>query len=177
MPNTRRSFRRTTPHRPTSWEGVNVEMTVTTGASFAVTAISEAILEGNAPGTIVRVRGRLGFQASAAAADQARSVITVGLILVTDAAFAQGVASMPTPGTDVGSDWLLHRSVPIGVFDSTFNTGLVQGPLSAQAIEFDGKAMRKYDRNQVLALIVQNTVAFSTMTVQVFGAFRFLIKH
>jgi len=179
MANQRRGFRRSAPVRRTSWEGTLFGFTATTGASFAATAISEATLEANAPGTLIRIRGRLGFQVSAAAADNAQADITYGIIRVTASALAAGVVSLPTPGTDIGSDWILYGNVPMGIMDagSIAIAGGDTGNLATQAIDIDGKAMRKFERNQAFAMVVENTVRSSTMTVEVFGTLRFLLKH
>ncbi len=177
MANQRRGFRRTAAKRRTSWEGTTFGFTVTTGAAFSATAITEAILEANAPGTIVRVRGRLAFRVSAAGADNAQSIINVGLILVNAPALAAGVASLPTPRTDVGSDWMMYDVMPMGIVDSTLTTGLFPGKNAEQLLEVDVKAMRKYDRNQALAMVIEDTVRSSTQTTEVWGFLRFLLMH
>ena len=163
--------------RRTSWEGNQLGFTLTTGTVAAATLVSEAILEEQGPGTVVRVRGRLQFKVSAVGADNAQSVTHIGLILATSAAVSIGVTALPLPFTDIGSDWLVYEAVPLATFDaaSLLTSGAQNG--SVQTIEIDGKAMRKYDNNMALMVVAQNTVRSSTHTIEISGTLRVLLKH
>ena len=69
----------------------------------------------------------------------------VGIGLVTAAAFAAGISSVPTPITEAGWDgWVWHSFIEVhkGRAD--------QGAMESQRIEIDSKAMRKFDQDMVL---------------------------
>jgi len=173
----RRSVGRTlvrTPKRPTFWEGANAAFTVATGASATVTVVTEATLENTPNPTLIRIHGDLIVNVTARTAAQDSACIAVGLIAQSRAAIAAGVASMPLPGTDIGSPWIWHRLINV-----RSNVAPVNGTdlLGNRSILIDNKSMRKFDLNQGLVMVVENTVITGTITVTLQAAFRFLFKR
>ena len=173
----RRSVGRTlvrTPKRPTFWEGANVIFTLPTASASVVTIVSEAVLENTPNPTLVRVHGDVIVNVTARTAAGDNALISMGMIAQSAAAIAAGVAAMPTPGTDIGSPWLWHRQVLV-----RSNVAPVNGTdiLGNRSIMVDNKAMRKFDLNQGLVMVVQNQVGVGTITVTIAAAFRILFKR
>ncbi len=170
----RRSFTRAPARRKTTWEGAVVSTVLTTGVSTASSIVSEAIMEGHPNPTIVRIRGELLIHVGAVGTTPSESITTLGLKLVTASAFAAGIASIETPGTEIGGDWIwwdvrATRSIITGIADGD------EGPVSR--IPIDSKAMRKVTVNKLLVLVAQNTALTSTQTVTIAGAIRVLLKQ
>ena len=162
-----------TVRRPTFWEGVNVDSLVATGTQNVIAAVPEATLENVPNPTIVRVRGQflIGVVSPSAGA---RAHMTMGLIIVDTQAFSVPVVQAPLG--DIGSDWLWWTSISL-IADGTGVTPTDDGGLSVfERVEIDNKAMRKFQNNQVLALVLQNNVLNGTMSIRVSGVPRFLFK-
>ena len=159
--------------RSTFWEGINVDSLVTTGSQNIIAAITEANLENVPNPTIVRCRGSLMI-ATVSPGAGARAHMTMGLIVMDSQSFAAAVAQRPLG--DVGSDWLWWTNVSL-LADGSGVTPVDEAGLSVfHRTEVDNKAMRKIQPNQVMALVLQNSVVNSTMSVRVFGVLRFLLK-
>jgi len=163
------------PKRGMFWEGAALAFTNATGTASVLTVVSETTLETIPNPTLIRVRGQGIVYATAIGASGAQAMIGIGLIKVTAKALAAGVASLPTPGTDSGSDWLWHSDYPIGVRGSLGADSESDGS-HVTRFDIDNKAMRKFEPNEVLVMVVENVALTSTVTVQVTVGFRILFK-
>ena len=163
------------PKRSMFWEGTTFAVTSGTGTVSAGAVVSESVLENIPNPTLVRVRGEFVAYATAIGASGAQAIVGIGLIRVTGRALAAGVSSLPTPITDQGSDWLYHKMFPISVRGSL---GADSEATGAHVFrwEIDNKSMRKFELNQAIALVTENSAITSTVTVQITGALRFLFK-
>ena len=160
--------------RGSFWEGVNIDISVTTGASVVIAAITEANLESVPNPTIVRVRGNLLCRVSATGAASAAASLTMGLIVMDARSFA--VPSVEIPNTDVGSDWFWWDQRSFTKDTTTGQADDDSGESLVTRIHVDNKAMRKVQVNQVVALVAQNLVQNGTMTIDLSGTFRMLLK-
>ncbi len=88
-----------------------------------------------------------------------------GMIVVSNEAAVAGVASVPTPITDIANDgWFVH--VP---FMSQIRVITAAGfdPVASLQIEFDSKAKRVVQDGSVIALVVESTAASAGITFSV----------
>ncbi len=162
--------------RPTFWEGVGINQSVTTGASATSTVVSEALLENVPRSTIVRIRGFVLVMLNSSAASSGASILVMGIKLVSGAALAG--AANEVPFTDIGSDWIWWSAVNINLAaGGSAGAPNVDGSTVTQRLEIDSKAMRKVPLNAVLVFVSQNVVVTSTQTVDVDAAMRVLFKR
>ncbi len=162
--------------RPTFWEGVIINQSVTTGASATSTVVTEALLENVPRSTIVRIRGSVLVMLNSSAASPGASVLVMGIKLVSVAALAG--ASNPVPFTDVGSDWIWWTAVNINLAaGGSAGSPNVDGSTVTERVIIDSKAMRKVGINEVLVFVSQNVVVTSTQTVDVDANMRVLFKR
>ena len=120
--------------------------------------------------TIIRLRGELLVTALMnAATDSMR--IAMGMILVSDEAFAAGVASIPSPISDIDDDWMYHQFMLV-------QSGVLSG--DGQGTEFrfevDNKAMRKFPGGKTLVAVMEAESEAGTVVVDVQFNLRGLIK-
>ncbi len=102
--------------------------------------------------TIVRTRGEVSYRLNASNADVSISG-AYGLAVVTDRAFAAGVASIPGPFTDATWDgWFVWRSFSMS-FDSIDQTGVF---FKDRTQEVDSKAMRKVNDDETIVLVAES---------------------
>ncbi len=163
----RRNFGAGSRHsRLTQWLGPAAQDYVNV-ASGGATLISSFQFEN--PATIVRTRGQVSVRLQAYTAD-----LTVagafGIGVVSQEAFAAGVASMPEPFTDSDwGGWFVWRTFAMR-FEFDDATGLTF-PASVD-FEVDSKAMRKIGTNEVLVFIAESQTGAYAM----FDGTRSLIK-
>jgi len=162
------------PKRPTFWEGATGVFVLTTGTVSTATIVSEATLENTPNPTLIRIHGHIFAHVTARGAAGDAAVLGIGMLPQSSAAVAAGVNSMPLPITDVSSPWLMHRQV---VFDSNIAPPNGTDIGGNQHIMIDNKSMRKFDLNQALQIVVQNTVLAGTLSISIGYAFRFLFKR
>ena len=159
--------------RPTFWEGARINHTLSSGSSFSTVIVSEATLENTPNPTIVRSRGDLIVTINSAGA-VARANFTAGLIVVTADALAAG--AVPSPLSDIGSDWLWWNARAMNTtaggrsLDNDSEGGIARIPV-------DSKAMRKVGLNQVMILVTNITPETLTVGVDVTGVIRVLLKR
>ena len=173
----RRSVGRTlvrTPKRPTFWEGSRGSFSVASGGVSMAVQVTEATLENVPSPTLIRIHGHVILNITARGAANAGGTIAMGMIPQSAAAIAAGVGSMPLPATDDGSPWIWHREIALRSNIAPINGADLLGNLQ---ITVDNKSMRKFDLNQGLVMVVQNSAIVSTLTVDVIAAFRFLFKR
>ena len=153
--------------RRVSWEGGFGSSLASGAGSFVTTLVSEAILEARPAPTVVRCRGEFWAKSQTSAIN---SRVTAGIIVVTAKALAAGVASLPSPLTDVGSDWLWWDT-----YDLAWQTG---EPIESGAVRrlIDSKAMRKVGLNTVVVMVVEVTSISGTPSVDIAFGVRVLLK-
>ena len=103
--------------------------------------------------TIMRTRGIFDILLTSATAAGDGFTGAVGLIVVSDQAFAAGVASMPSPVNEAANNgWFYHQffSVHAGAAG-----GLSGGPEGHQREHVDSKAMRKFDSEQTIVALIE----------------------
>jgi len=169
----RRGFRRgSSVRRPSFWLGNSFQAlpSIAGVATTANTIVAEVDLEQAPNPTLVRVRGSWGFNIAGL---DGSGVLTVGMMLVNAAALAAGVASLPTPFTEIGSDWLWWDSVGID------NVGTVgDGTVLAGQRTIDSKAMRKVKNNTVLVLVTEiSGIGAAAGIATISGVARVLFKR
>ncbi len=103
------------------------------------------------PLTVIRNRGQVSVIPETFTAD-IEIVGAVGMIVVSEEAFAAGVASMPEPFSDGQADWLVWRSFAWR-YEFADNTG-TQFP--NWTFEVDSKAMRKLGPNKRIVTIAES---------------------
>ena len=138
--------------------------------------MTEALLENVPSPTIVRIRGHVHIVSTAAGADNARSQMTMGIMVVDVKALAAGISALEIPLTNIGSDWMWWdtRTVDIAVATATLEDTALG---LRQDIVIDNKAMRKVGLNQALVFIMENTNLNSSHTIQVTASLRILLKR
>ena len=124
----------------------------TTGAALIASFDPAAV--GVVKPTIVWTRGDVALRVGATGAD-ATIVGAYGLAVVSDQAFAAGIASIPKPFDDAGWDgWFVWRSFSMG-WDFDDATGVRFATVNQ---EVDSKAMRKVTDNETIVLVAQSQV-------------------
>ncbi len=168
-----RSFR-VSSKRQTAWNigvgGTAVTQIVSSSEGFIGNALQPSV-EGI---TIVRIRGLLDvYQAGAVTADGDGFWGAVGIGIASFAAVSAAIASVPTPLTDVSSEnWLWHSFLSIHDGDTS---ALSRGPETAQRIDIDSKAMRKFATDQALYAAFE-VVEIGTSGIDLFLQTRTLVK-
>jgi len=161
--------------RPTFWEGGVIFNTNATGATVAATLIPEANLENVPNSTLIRIRGEVLCVVTAIGAAASRAIFSMGIKFATASAVA--AASVESPLTDIGSDWIWWQSVAMDS-SNTLAAPVPDGLTVAKRVEIDSKAMRKQSGlNKVLVFVTQNTVVTSTQTITALGSARVLFKR
>ncbi len=112
----------------------------------------DAAASGLVSPTLVRTRGQVAVKPQVFSADL-EIVGAYGVAIVTDRAFAAGVASIPGPFTDAGWDgWAVWRSFGYQL-DFGDETGKFQGAVFQ---EVDSKGMRKVTDDETMVLIAES---------------------
>ena len=122
--------------------------------------------------TLVRIRGLFDYYLTLATSPDDGFFGAVGIGLVEAAAFAAGIASVPTPITEISSEnWLWHSffSMHGPVVSSTESNS----PAMAGRVEIDSKAMRKVNSAQVVYAAME-IVEIGTATGSIFFDTRML---
>ena len=123
------------------------------------------------PFTIVRTRIHLGIRSDQTSAPEDQ-LIAYGHVVVQDTAVAIGVTAVPTPITDMQSDWHFYELL-YGRFAFVTGVGFDSVGLAYQT-PGDSKAMRKVDFGQDLAVVAETTDVSDG--VQIYDGGRVLIK-
>ena len=127
--------------RVTTWEEGPGSQTVTNLSSSSVGFVGSTIIPLDEGLTIVRIRGRIMayLMTITAAGDGFSGAFGIGI--ATTAAVATGIASVPTPVTEMSDDNWLYWT-PFQMFGQS--AGLSVGPSEVINLEVDTKAMRKF---------------------------------
>jgi len=173
----RRVFQRAARRRM-SWEGSSIALTNTTGSVSETTVVTEANLENVPNPTIVRIRGKLLLRVTGVGGAPMGVIITMGIKLVSEQAASAGAGSIEHPQSDIGSDWIWWHVEAFRSINTTEHASATGMPFGASVrdVVVDSKAMRKVKPNQVLKLVIQNTVIASTATLTLDGSIRVLVK-
>ncbi len=120
--------------------------------------------------TLIRLRGELIVSSLLNAATDAMQMAT-GVMLVSEEAFAAGVASIPSPITDIDDDWLWHQwhSVQSGTLGAP-------GQGTEYRFPIDNKAMRRFPGGKVLVAVTEVILEDGTVVVDTILNMRGLIK-
>ncbi len=150
----RTSPERTSLRRKSTWDlgpGDNGPLTAFIASGTQLTSGVTPVVEGI---TVVRIRGRLQLRlvTAVSSADGFHGAFGIGII--TAAAFTAGVASVPTPITEMGwNGWLFHQMLSLKAVQPIAAAGVsLAGDESSSVLnmEVDTKAMRKFGSDMVL---------------------------
>ena len=172
----RKVFQRAAPRRRSTWEGSAIAASMTTGVQTQQAIVSEALLENVPNPTVVRMRGELLVRVTAAGAAGATARMVMGIKLATASAFAAGGASVESPNTEIGGDWIwwqsvtMHNAAALVSGSNNDNVGILT------RVPIDSKSMRKVKINEVLILVFHNVVVGGTQSITVTGTVRVLLK-
>ena len=123
--------------------------------------------------TVVRIRGMAMVQLLTADAVGSGMHGAVGIGLATSAAFAAGVASLPSPLTEISWDgWIWHNIFDVRAITGTRADG-VNSNGARQLMEIDSKAMRKFDDSMTIFGIWE-TVESTNATIEMQATTRVL---
>ena len=153
------------PRRQTSWtagpgDGTISDHTVSlsTGSKAIWSTGLVPLVEGL---TIGRIRGELLVYLKSATAQVDGFVGAAGILLVSDEAFAAGVASIPGPITDLDfNDWMWFQMFSIksgGAIAAAAATDedQINATVAAARYPIDSKAMRKFPVGKVMVGVIE----------------------
>jgi len=144
-----------TQRRLTAWIGFVPFVTGFTNTGSAILFTLNAAALALRPFTIVRTRFRLRVVTDQIVASET-IMGSFGICVVSDQSTAIGISAVPTPTTDMASDyWLVHQ---LYYSDPTFAAGLSFDPDPTQ-YEVDSKAMRKVDLGQDVIVVAEGNSA------------------
>ena len=177
MPRSRSGFSRSS-RRQVAW-GIGPGASVVVAAPSASQANimgAGVVLVNEEKATIVRIWGSLSAFLTTASAAGDGFHCAMGIGLVTDQAFAAGVASLPTPLDESDWDgWMYHRFFDVHTpFATLTESGVVNG-VTAIEFEVDTKAMRKWVENMTVVAVL-DSVEQGTASMNVFFDSRMLLK-
>ncbi len=111
--------------------------------------------------TVLRTLGVLGIATDQNSTTEQQEG-ALGMIVVSDAAIAAGVASIPGPITDIDNDgWFLH--VPF-LNEFKLVPGVGFNPLNTIVREFDFKSKRKIEDGFSIAVVIESTTTSEGFT-------------
>ena len=145
------------------WSGATWGVSQSAGGS-TITGIAVFVTSG----TIFRIRGN-GVASIDGETDGDKMVLGLGLMVISNEAFAAGVASAPSPIGDPNAAWLWHQYVPLQS-QAANNEHQAVG-----RFEIDSKAMRKFKPNSTLALMWTGGTLLGSPAFDVTGGIRVLI--
>ena len=164
---------RSGPKRLTEWSlGTFPVGVVLVGVNTKVLALSfsAADLSVQAPATIIRTRGVLWVRSDQDAAEELQ-LGAFGVGFVNETARALGVTAIPGPSTDALWDgWFVHQPI----VQSSKRNVAGSGGMSGIQYQIDSKAMRKFEGDEGLAIMVENTNNLNAFEIALF--LRILVK-
>jgi len=166
---------RTSNRRRTGWEEgpFSTTLSVSSATSLLWTTGQIAIDDG---ATIARIRGSIAVQLqTAASAGDGFQAVGIGIGIVSLPAFNAGVASVPTPLTEIEWEgWLWHHLITGLVSPSTTPTWGDAGG-TVRNIEIDSKAMRKFNSQEVIYGAIEFSGEIGAATAEVHARTRLLL--
>ena len=157
--------------RETVWFSIDhASVTLAASGTAALRSTMNAAALALWPFTVVRTRMRWLVISDQSAATES-FIGNLGFAVVSDQAVGVGIAAIPTPATDLGSDlWYVIEQWE-GQFDF-IGTGTANQSL--QDREIDSKAMRKVDVGQDIAITVEAGIGGTGCVLKSVG--RMLVK-
>jgi len=138
------------PKRETTWIGISASRTAFVAGGGTLIASLNAGALSLRPFTIVRTHLFLGIQSDQTAATE-NQLAAFGMAVVSDQATAAGVASIPTPDTNVDSEfWFVHQYLGAAFVVAS---AIGESPDALQWMRVDSKAMRKVDRDEDIVVV------------------------
>ena len=158
--------------RATEWGFGPGGTTPVTVSATQVQLVGSGVTQDLGGVTIVRTRGLLGLSllSSAAAGEGFTGAFGIGVVATT--AFVAGVASVPTPITEMDWEgWLYHEffDVRLGLAAGSENAGVHRTIV-------DSKAMRKWEANEQTLFAALETSEQGTASVELTFNSRVLVK-
>jgi len=154
------------------WFSIDVDLVNVAAATAVLMASYNAAALALRPFTIVRTRAVVQWTSDQAAASEDPAG-AIGEIIVSEAAAAAGVASLPTPTTEFDADWLFYQALMTS-FTFADATGFQDVIGQAAFWTIDSKAMRKVGLDETAAIVVENTDAAFGAQAKILG--RQLVK-
>ncbi len=162
-----RAFR-TGSKRQTDWAFgffTSAFIAIPANSKVLLSSIPSSTLLTFAPSTIIRTRGMVSVITDTGSATE-QQIGSVGLALVSDIARAAGAASIPGPSQEATWDgWFVHQFF---AQKFAFGTGVAFNSNAANNMTIDSKAMRKFETDQALVLMVQNDHATHAFDIAAF---------
>ncbi len=150
--------------RTKMWIGYGVGSTTLVGSAAILVGSLGAAQLLLRPFTILRTRALLTFESDQAAVSE-RPIGSYGSIIVTDAASAAGVASIPSPSSLSGNpeaDWFIWQALTVS-FEFLSSVGF-EGNVQTQYV-IDSKAMRKVGPDDDLVIMADMDTASGAVIV------------
>ncbi len=161
--------------RQTAWAdgpgGTAITIRSSTGSAFVGAAIVP-LVEGL---TVIRIRGQLVAYLESALAVQDGLQGAFGIGIATLAAVTAGIASVPTPITEMESENWLYWT-PLSLHAKTALEANDWGVASQILLEVDTKAMRKFPGEMAVYAAVEFGTSIGTATANIFFDSRALVK-
>ncbi len=139
------------------WTGLATDFVAVTTSGVLLATFAHDQAE-----TVLRIRGEVACFGTPDAINDT-TVVAVGAIVVSDAAVAAGVASIPSPIDSTKSPWIWHQFLYMRGVSAT----LIENPGDTifRHAEIDSKAMRKSGRAESLVFVAD--ILSAEMPVQV----------
>ena len=155
--------------RRTTWIFLQpTEFTLAAATSTTLAFLANAALLAFRPFTVVRTHLEVMLRSDQAAAIETQGV-GIGQAVVSEQSAAAGIASLPTPITDLGSDmFYVHRIL------FADESSLTDRTRPASRLTIDSKAMRKVEGGETIATVLEGAGVGAGMIVTLGG--RALIK-
>ena len=151
------------------WESIQGASLGQAAGSVAIGAVLGA---GSPAETILRLRGWVMTQFDGAKAPGVLVLVSMGMILVPE---GQGSTVIWDPFNDPNAPWLWFTEVTLG-YDEAVTDTIAYGN-THQAVEIDGKAMRKGSPDEELQLVITNTTLQVASSVTTSLTARALLGH
>ncbi len=160
--------------RSTDWQIATFpvgETAVAASTKVLLILVPSTTLGTIAPATIVRTRGIFAIRSDAPGVTELQ-VGAFGIGLVNDVAGALGVTALPGPSTDaLWGGWFVHQFITQA---NQVNTAIGADARGVYQYEIDSKAMRKFESDEALVIMVENTSGSFAFTIT--AGIRFLVK-
>ena len=158
--------------REISWLDLPFTSTGFVADSAAIMLSLTAFEKARRPFTIVRTYLEILFLSDQIAASESQ-LAALGICVISDQAEAIGITAVPTPLTDLASDyWLLHQVL---VGDFTFVSAVGVDAQAGRRYTIDSKAMRKVSDDQDVVVVGEADAISEGCVITLAG--RLLIKE
>jgi len=155
--------------RETSWFSIGLVQSSNAGTGSSLLAVLNAAALAKRPFTVVRVHMTVQVRTDNIASET--QIAAIGMAVVSDQASAAGVASVPTPITDLASDLFFVHKIIMG--HNAFSTAAAFSIPGGTVVDIDSKAMRKVNDDQDVIITAEGGA--DGFVIDVMG--RMLIKE